>query len=53
MGGGASKQSAQSADAMEMSTYAMECKLRSMFRRFDLDGDGHISVNEVEAMIRS
>ena len=53
MGGGASKQSAQSADAMEMSTYAMECKLRSMFRRFDLDGDGHISINEVEAMIRS
>ena len=53
MGGGASKKSAPSAEAMEMSAYAMECKLRSMFRRFDLDGDGHISINEVEAMIRS
>ena len=52
MGSGASQSDAAS-QQQEMARYALDCKLRSMFRRFDLDGDGHISTNEMEAMIRS
>ena len=52
MGAGASN-TTKSAEASQMAAYSLDCKLRSMFRRFDLDGDGHISSNEMEAMIRS
>ena len=51
MGSGASNPATD--QAKEMAMYALDCKLRAMFRRFDLDGDGHISSNEMEAMIRS
>jgi Ca2+-binding EF-hand superfamily protein len=48
-----SSASAPNPEAARMAAYSLECKLRSIFRRFDLDSDGHISVNEMEAMIRS
>ena len=48
--GSSASASAPSPEAAQMAAYSLECKLRSMFRRFDLDRDGHISSNEMEAL---
>ena len=53
MGSGASSPEQESPESIRMASYALDCKLRSVFRRFDLDGDGHVSANEMEALIRA
>lgn len=56
MGAGASSPSKKSRVAVEdagVTQYALTCKVRAMFRRFDLDSDGHISSSEMEALIRT
>ena len=53
MGSGASSPEERSPESIRMASYALDCKLRSVFRRFDLDGDGHVSTNEMEALIRA
>ena len=55
MGAGASSPNKKSKGKQDesLSAYALEYKIRAIFRRFDLDSDGRISASEMEALIRT